>query len=130
MADVTCRGHIETEVMYYKGQEVTYTDEKPTMVEGSMDNTKELRLGKYVGSTRDCDYTEQGIKEKLWTKCYGGVAAYVRVWYCRTWYYGEGGSLRGSMVWRRSKVYKKNYYCAIYVIIPCASQSIPSKGGW
>ena len=50
---------------YYKGQEVTYTDEKPILVEGSMDNTKELRLRKYVGSTRDCDYKKQGIKKNI-----------------------------------------------------------------
>ena len=37
------------EVMDYKGQEVTDTDEKPTKVK------------------EDCDYKVQGIKEKLWT---------------------------------------------------------------
>ena len=107
-ADVSCRGHKETEVMYYMGQVVTYTDEKPTMVEGSMVNTEELRLGKYVGSTRDCDYTEQRIKEKLCTWFYGNGGSLRGSMVLRTGYYGEGGSLRGSMVLRGSKVHRKN----------------------
>ena len=96
-----CRVHTETEVMYYKGQVVTYTDEKPTMVE------------------EDFDYREQRNMEKLWTKCYGGVAAYLGAWYCGTWYYGEGGSLRGSMVWRRSKVYKKTIVVMYMILSSC-----------
>ena len=84
--------------MYNKGQVMTYTDEEPTKVE------------------EDYDYKEQGIKVMLWTKCYGGVADYMRAWYCGTWYYGEGGSLRGSMVLRRSKVYRRNYCCEIVIL--------------
>ena len=92
--------------MYNKGQVMTYTDEKPTKVE------------------EDYDYKEQGIKVMLWTKCNGRVAAYVRAWYCGTWYYGEGGSLSGSMVWRRSKIYNKNNYCDIYDVILVLVKSI------
>ena len=51
------------EETYNKGQAETYTDERPIM------------------AREDGDYREQRIKEKLWTKYYGGVAAYVAAWY-------------------------------------------------
>ena len=69
-ADVAYRDYKEMEVMYDKGQEVTYTDEKPIMVSVEGSTGKEFRWMKYVGSTRDCDYgaEDQGesVDQVLW----------------------------------------------------------------
>ena len=77
------------EVVYNRD---TYTGEKPAetiidrVVKGSEPDmvSEEGIMGKEI----DSDYREQRHMEKLWT-----------------WYYGESGSLRGSMVLRRSRNY-------------------------
>ena len=77
------------EVVYNRD---TYTGEKPAetiidrVVKGSEpDMVSEEGI---MGKEMDGDYRGQRNMEKLWT-----------------WYYGESGSLRGSMVLRRSKNY-------------------------